>query len=382
MKILAVIDGLRFGGAENVLATFGRFGPKHDVEVEIVSLSPAEGPEAAWLPVLREAGLQPRFLGIRRLAQADAIPRLAAAIRDSAPDIVHAHLQDSATLAPLACWLTGPPCVSTYHHVPRPLAGRERLRERLSVAAANRGSRVLFVSQASLDGFAAAYGGPRSHWTVVHNGIDLDRFRPEPGPLPADIAVPADAPVVTVIGRLGTGKGQANAIAAWPAVVAAIPDARLLLVGDGPLDAELRAQTQSLGVMDSVIFAGRRSDVERILATSTLTCLPTIREALPTALIEAAACGIPAVATEGSGVAEVVEDGVTGLLVPYADHRRLADALIELLRDTTRRTAMGAAARRLAEARFDAHEWVEQLRSVYSDAIAAGSVRRRRRRQA
>ena len=382
MKVLAGIDGLRFGGAENVLATFGRIGPKHDIEVEVISLSPADGPAAAWLPALHDAGLAPRFLGIRRLAQADAVPRLAAAIRDCNPDVVHAQLQDAATLVPVACRLTGHPCVSTYHHVPRPLAGRERLRERLSIAVANRGNRVLFVSQASLDGFAAIYGGPKRNWAVVHNGIDLDRFRPQGDPLPADLPIPAGAPVVTVLGRLGTGKGQEHAIAAWPAVLASVPDARLLLVGDGPLEAGLVAQAEALGVADSVVFAGRRHDAERILAASTLTCLPTIREALPTALIEAAACGTPAVATQGSGVAEVVEDRVSGLLVPYADHDRLAAALLELLSSPDRRAAMGIAARRLAEERFDAQLWVQRLHSVYSEAIvtARGGGRRHLRR--
>ncbi len=378
MKVLAVIDGLRFGGAENVLATFGRFGPKHDIEVDIVSLSPASGPAVAWLPVLQEAGLTPRFLDIHRLAQPDAVARVAAAIRESAPDVVHAHLQDSATLVPLACWRTGHPCISTYHHVPRPLAGRELWRERLSVLAANRGDRVIFVSRASLEGFASAYGGAKRHWTVVPNGIDLDRFRPEPIPLPPDLGLRDNVPLVTVLGRLGTGKGQEHAIAAWPEVAAAVPDARLLLVGDGPLEGSLREQCRALGVEDSVVFAGRRGDAERILAASTITCLPTIREALPTALIEAAACGIPAVATEGSGVAEVIDDGVTGLLVPYADHRRIAGSVIELLRDAPRRADMGGAARLLAEQRFDAHLWVEQLRDVYTAAIADREQRRLR----
>ena len=381
MRVLAVIDGLQFGGAENVLATLGRFGPKHDVHVDVVSLSAASGPSAAWLPVLHEAGLAPRFLGIRRLAQPDAVARVAAAIRDIAPDVVHAHLEDSATLVSLACRLTGHPSVSTYHHVAHRLSGREGLRERLSVASANRGNAVLFVSQASLDGFAATYGGPKRHWRVVHNGTDLERFRPEPTTLPADIPIPEGAPVVTILGRLGTGKGQETAVAAWPAVLAGAPEARLLLVGDGPLEAPLRAQAEALGLHERVIFAGRRSDVQRILAASTLACLPTVCEALPTALIEAAACGIPAVATEGSGVAEVVDDGVTGLLTPYADSHRLASAVLELLNDEARRSAMSAAARRRAEERFDAHLWVERLRAIYGEAIEAGGVRGLRRRR-
>jgi glycosyltransferase involved in cell wall biosynthesis len=233
---------------------------------------------------------------------------------------------------------------------------------------------VLFVSAASRDGFAAHYGGVRPHWQVVHNGVELDRFALPPvghrPVLPTELGIPADVPVVTVLGRLGTGKGQAVAVEAWPRVIERVPDARLLLVGDGPLEDDLRRRVDDLDLAERVIFAGRRRDAERILAASTLTCLPTIREALPTALIEAAACGVPAVASATSGVLEVVDDGRTGLLFPYGDERRLADAVVELLEDEPRRIAMGTAARRLAEQRFDAEIWADRLHAVYRSAQA------------
>ena len=374
MKVLAVIDGLALGGAENLLATLGRVGPRHDLQVSVLSLGHNTGAMATWLDVLHQAGLSVDFLGLTRLREPGGIPRLARAIRRADPDIVHAHLEDSATLAPLATRLTGHACVSTYHHVAIPLQGRKRWRERLSVAAANRGEQVLFVSAASRDGFAATYGGPRPHWQVVHNGIELDRFtHPAVGNRPAfpgELGIPEGVPVVTVLGRLGTGKGQAVAVEAWPRVIDRVPDARLLLVGDGPLEPDLRRRVDDLGLQKRVIFAGRRRDAERILSASTLTCLPTIREALPTALLEAAACGVPAVATATSGVLEVVDDGRSGLLFPYGDEQRLADAVVELLEDEPRRTAMGKAARLIAEQRFDADIWADRLHAVYHQARA------------
>jgi glycosyltransferase involved in cell wall biosynthesis len=372
MKVLAVIDGLALGGAENLLSTLGRVGPRHDLHISVLSLGHDTGSTATWLDVLHQAGLSVEFLGLTRLREPGGIPRLARAIRRADPDVVHAHLEDSATLAPLATRLTGHACVSTYHHVAVPRQGRKRWRERLSIGAANRGERVLFVSAASRDSFAAIYGGPRPHWQVVHNGVELDRFTVPvagSGPaLPAGLGIPEDVPVVTVLGRLGTGKGQAVAVAAWPRVLERVPDAHLLLVGDGPLESDLRRQVDDLGLHHRVVFAGRRRDAERIMSASTLTCLPTIREALPTALIEAAACGVPAVASATSGVLEVVDDGRTGLLFPYGDERRLADAVVALLEDDPRRSAMGTAARRLAERRFDAEIWADQLHAVYQQA--------------
>jgi len=379
MKVLAVIDALNFGGAENLLSTLGRIGPRHDLDVSVLSLGGSTGEQASWLSVLQDAGLSARFLGIKRLSQPDGIPRLARAIRGFGPDVVHAHLEDSATLVPIATRLTGHACVSTYHHVPRPLDGREKIRERLSVLAANRGERVLFVSAASRDGFASSYRGPQANWAVLHNGVDLARFAPAAAgsrrQLPDDLDVRGGGPVVTVLGRLGVGKGQATALAAWPRVLAVVPEALLLLVGDGPLEADLRAQVAALRLQHRVVFAGRRTDAESILGASTLTCLPTVREALPTALIEAAACGIPAVASGGSGVVEVVDEGRTGLLFDYGDEIGLADAVVALLRDEPRRTAMGAAARQLAEHRFDAELWADRLHEIYRQARLDSAAR-------
>ncbi len=379
MKVLALIDALNFGGAENLLATLGRVGPRHDLELSVVSLARGQGDTATWLPALRAAGLEPRFLDIDRLAQPDAIPRVVRAIRESGCDVVHAHLEDAATFAPLASRITRTPCVSTYHHEAQPLHGRERVREWLSVQAANRGERVLFVSQASKDSFAARYR-PRKNWTVVHNGIDLSSFVPDPdATLPAELGIPAGAPVATLVGRLGPGKGHEHAINAWPAVLKRVPDARLLLVGDGRWEPRLRAQAEGLGLSTDggangngrVVFAGRRSDVHALLAASTIACLPTRTEALPTALIEAAACGVPAVASGVSGVLEVVDDGVTGRLVPYGRPDALAEAIADVLADDGLRKEMGLAARASAEQRFDADLWAERLRDVYSAAIEA-----------
>ncbi len=385
MKVLVVIDSLAFGGAENVLVTLAAEAPRLGLELDVLSLAPPTEGRAAWLPRLRAAGLEPRFLGVSRLAQPDAVPRLARAIRESGCDVVHAHLEDAATLAPLAGRLARRPVLCTLHHVPVPLSGREAVRERLAVLAGGRSAGLVLVSQASHDGFAARY--PRSYrpgrWSVVHNGVDLQRFRPlgpgEPAGLAAELGIPAGVPVVSVVGHMRTGKGQEVAVRAWPEVVAEHPEARLLLIGNGPLEDELRDLTRSLGVADRVVFAGARDDVAAILPRSTLVALPTRMEALPTALLEAAAAGVASVATDVGGVPEVVVDGETGWLVPapapglLPDPGLFATALRDALRDPARLRARGAAARRRAEECFGSAEWADRLAARYA-AVAAGRV--------
>jgi glycosyltransferase involved in cell wall biosynthesis len=175
-------------------------------------------------------------------------------------------------------------------------------------------------------------------------------------------------PVVTAVGALRPGKGQTVALAAWPAVRSRVPGAHLLLVGEGREEPALREQARALGIDESVTFAGLRTDVAQLLRASSLVVQPTEHEALPTTLIEAAACGIAVVASDVDGVPEVVADGETGLLVPFGDHEAFAAAVIELLEDEPRRATMAARARQLAEERFDARRWAARLADVYARA--------------
>lgn len=368
LRALMVVDSLSLGGAERVLATLAGAAPAAGFDFEVLSLGPPTGPAAAMRPLLEQSGLRLSFLDIPRLLSPSAVPSLRRAIVASRADVVHAHLEYAATLSLPAARRVGRPVVCSFHHVPHPLRGREAVRERLAVEVAGRTSAVVFVSAASLAGFAARYRR-RPNWTVIPNGVDLTAFDPTPAALPPDLAIPADVPVAVFVGALRPRKGQDQAIAAWPLVLRQEPEARLLLVGAGSEESGLRAQAAAAGVANRVIFAGARADVSTILRAVTVAVLSSVDEALPTTLLEAAACGRAAVATAVGGVSEAVRDGETGLLVPVGDTVALADALCTLLRDQPRREAMGRAARRLAERHFGADVWAENLRALYDAAL-------------
>src|SRR2546426_2421479 len=208
-----------------------------------------------------------------------------------------------------------------------------------------------------MEAFAARYGRNHATWRVIPNGVDLSRFCPGPGHFPSDLGIPSGVPVAVMVARMAEGKGHAAAIAAWPSVLRSVPEARLLLVGSGPAEPELARRAAELGIGSHVIFAGSRPDLPRLLRASSLAVLPSQSEALPTTLIEAAACGLASVATRVGGVPEVVLDGETGILVTPGDQQGLGDAVGALLVDRERREAMGRAARRLAEERFDLRVW-------------------------
>jgi glycosyltransferase involved in cell wall biosynthesis len=377
VKVLHVIDSFSFGGAERLLANLNRFAPQVGLDLRVASLAPCTPERTQSLGLLEEAGLRPTFVDVHRLVQPTAIARLRRAIEASGCDVVHAHLGYSAALVPLAARKAGIPCFTTLHHVPSgDVSWTERLKERLWTRSAERGAALIFVSTAAMEAARSLVGQTRPSWRVLHNGVDLSALSP-PDPadrpaLPRDLAVPAGAPVVSIVAALRAPKGHEVAIRAWPQVRAAVPGAVLLVVGDGP---HLSALQSMAG--DGVVFAGSREDVPDILRASTLGLLPSLTEALPTALIEAAACALPVVATTVGGTPEVVEHGRTGLLVPPGDVDALAAAVVELLSDRERRARFGSAARALAEERFGIEGWAQSLRALYEEALStAGSTPR------
>jgi len=371
LRVLMVVDTLRLGGAERVLVSLARAAPAAGFTFSVVALCAPGGGMSAMTPMLTAAGVSTSFLGISRLADPRAVPRIVQAIRHSQCDVVHAHLDQASTLVPPAAALARRPTVATLHHVPQPLVGREACKERLAITMGSRGAAMLFVSHASLEGFATVIKR-RPNWYVVPNGVDLTEFFPAEGAMPADIPVPAGAPVATFVGVLRDRKGQSTAVAAWPEVVRHYPQARLLLVGTGEHVGQLRAQAAAAGVGEHVIFTGGRGDVPAVMRASTLVVLSSEGEALPTVLIEAAGCGRAVVATSVGGIPEVVVDGRTGLLVPPRDVTALRDAILRLFGDHALRHAMERHARELAVQRFELAGWARRLRQVY-DAVLTGA---------
>jgi colanic acid/amylovoran biosynthesis glycosyltransferase len=281
-------------------------------------------------------------------------------VRRFSPRLIHAHFAtDGLAALPLARSL-GVPLATTLHgyevsrSMPRLLlSGRASwmryalFRRRLMA----QGDLFLAVSEA-IRQRAVAQGFPAERTVTHYIGADLDRFRP---------AGASEAGLVLHVGRLVEKKGTACLLEAFARLRNSEASARLIVIGDGPLRSALERQAESLGLGAAVIFLGRQPPdvVLDHMRRSWLIAAPSVRagdgdsEGLPTVLVEAAACGLPAVATEHSGIPEVVIDGKTGFTVRERDVEALTDRLRELLASADLRHRMGLAARALAEDRFD-----------------------------
>jgi glycosyltransferase involved in cell wall biosynthesis len=216
-------------------------------------------------------------------------------------------------------------------------------------------------------------GIPRERIAVIHHGVDTGRFRPadprERDALRRSLGLPRGI-VVAFTGRLLRGKGLETLVEAFGALAAARPDVHLVLVGSGEgqalsVEEELREDVRARGLDDRVIFAGRQDAVEDHLRAADLFAFPSVFEALGISLVEAAACGLPAVASRTGGIVDVVEDGRSGLLVTPGRASELASALATLVRDPGRREAMGDRARSVALARFDERDAAFRYRALF-----------------
>ena len=275
-------------------------------------------------------------------------------------------------LAAIACAIHRIPLVVTRHVLAEPKAGwRQHLRARGMVAALHRARAVVAVSKATAAALEQT-GIPPRRVRVIHNGVELERFgqdisdvglrlRAEQGFGHGDRLILAPA-------VMRPGKGHDLLLDAWPRIITQVPDARLLLAGTGPLETALRDRARAYGA--SVVFLGHRTDVPALLQAADLVVLASHSEALPTVLMEAAAAGRPVVSTRVGGVAEVVVDRRTGLLVSPGDARGLANAAVTVLQDHELADALGLAARAEAEARFGIDVQVQRTCELWGEIAA------------
>ena len=230
---------------------------------------------------------------------------------------------------------------------------------------------------------------------LIYNGVDMDRYDHTEAccTLPEEYGFPEGAQMVGVVARLEPEKGHVTLLEAWPAVMARVPTARLLVVGEGSMAAQLHDQAEALGLMGepcegdhcvgtrharpgaAVVFTGRREDVPAVTAALDVAVLPSYREAQGLVILEAMALARPVVASDVGGIPEMIEDGVTGLLVPPHDAPALAAAITRLLLDHPLADMIGRAGHRLIHDRFCVERMVAAIETVYDQGWQAWSGR-------
>lgn len=379
-KILRIIARLNVGGPAIHVSLLsaglnhGRYlttlvaGSIGEHEGDMSYLATSYGVQPVFVPELgREIGLKNDVRVLKQLMRL---------MRREKPDIVHTHTAKAGTLGRLAAIAAGVPIkVHTFHgHVFHGYFGPRKTRIFLAIERflARRTDRIIVLSEQQAHEIADVYQvAPREKIRVIPLGFDLDGFlsaEQHCGKLRAELGLPSDALIVTIVGRLVPVKNHRLFFEMARRVAAELPQAHFVVVGDGELRPALEEEAASL--RDRTHFLGWRRDLPVIYADSDVVALTSVNEGTPVALIEAMASGTPVVATRVGGVPDIVHDGEMGLVVEPNNADALTAAVRELLCNSAQREKLGAAGRSSVRERFDKQRLIEDVTQLYDELLA------------
>jgi L-malate glycosyltransferase len=297
--------------------------------------------------------------------------KLSRVVRHWQPPIVHAHDPHAVSMAALALSFGAPdprPRIVASRrvdfHLQRHSFSRWKYRQvDLFIAASEAIERIL-----EHDGI------PPAQVTVVHDGIDVGKIERLPAiDLHAEYWLPHGAPVIITVGALVAHKGQRHLIDAMPHVQREVPDARLIIFGEGELRSTLERQVKDLGLERHVLLPGFREDVLQVMKSADLFVMSSVTEGLGSTVLDAMAMRLAVVGTRAGGIPEAVADGETGLLVPPRDAPALAAAIARLLKDPACRTRMGHAGHARVSRQFGVGQMLARTLTAYRQLVNAGA---------
>lgn len=370
-SVMYVITDLDHGGAENQVVELAARFVSRGWRVHVVSLMEPE----AFVEELTAAGARVSSLGMRRgVADPRSLLALARLYREHAPDVVHSHMVHANIAARLARLLTPVPfLISTAHNVVEGGPALElayRVTDPMAELTTN-------VSLAGVERYLRVGATVPSKSMFVANGIDVARFTRSAearSSIRGSLGLGAGF-VWLAVGRFAEAKDYPNMIRA---LARAGTDSTLLIAGQGDLREATETLAKELGVFERVWFLGLRRDIAALASAADAFVMSSSWEGLPIALLEATACGLPAVSTDVGGIAQVVRPD-TGRLVPPHDSEALAEAMrfMEGL-PSEHLTSMGAAARETTVATFDIERVVDTWEALYRQGLGvAGSSNHR-----
>jgi glycosyltransferase involved in cell wall biosynthesis len=372
-SIVFVVNALTHGGAEIQVSRLARGLAGRGWKAAVVSMIPPE----ALVPELEAAGVTVHCLGMQPgVPNPLAIVRLRRILNEFRPQIVHSHIAHANILSRVTRVVASVPVlVCTAHNT-------------------NEGGRLLMLAYRYTDWLAdvttnVSVAGVRRQVEMrsarpdrvqfMPNGLDLEHFRPDPvGREETRRALGAgDRFVWLAAGRIEEAKDYPNLLRAAAAVADRRPDALLLIAGQGKLEGEVRALAGELGLAERVRFLGVRRDIPSLMNAADAYVMSSRWEGMPLVLQEAAAVGLPVVATNVGGNAEVVCHGESGYLVPANDPPALAAAMLEVMAlSPSRRREMGQRGRAHVESRFGMEQVLDRWEALYRGLMEKKGVSR------
>ena len=367
-RVLYLSHAFAVGGAEEMVLNLIRHLPPSYVPA--VACIHEAGPIGLEI---ERTGVPFKVLGLTPgLRHPFDLLRLRDFLHECQPDIVHTFLLTGSLYGRFAAMMARVPVVigtevNVYErkHALHARAERWLMRDTDAVVASAESVRDFYIRQVKADPAKVEVIYNAVDWAQLQATVSRDEMR-------ASVEVPAGAPLLTIIARLTEQKGHRILLDALARTDLA--HAYLLVVGDGPLRDVLERQVANLGLSARVRFLGARRDLGNILAATDVFVMPSFWEGLPLAMVLAMGAGLAVVATRVAGIPEVVQDGVTGLLVPPGDSGELGAALSRVVNGDTTRVLLGQAARAFVRPRFGVDGYVNAITALYDRLLAARNL--------
>jgi glycosyltransferase involved in cell wall biosynthesis len=372
LRVVVIIDDLRIGGAQRVIAQEARALHPGRVAFHVVALAEHSGP--SFVPDLAARSVPVSYAPGRGLLDPRRIGDLARLLRRLRPDLVHTHLTYANVAGSIAARLAHRRSIASLHNIDvnqHKHAAAKRWLEACTLRWA--ADRIIIVAEGGRRLTARNYHMPAGRLVALPNGFDPATVRLPDGydrsAARRALGVEPGQPLISVVARLDPSKGHDVLFQAATALRSRHARARYLLIGAGPAEGVLRRQVDRLGLVGEVEFLGVRQDVPAIVAASDLFVLPSRNEGLSQALLEAMALGTPVVATDVGGTADVVQAERTGWLVPPDHAMVLACAIDAALSRPARARTYAEAARQLVVREFNLGLHAARLEALYRSVL-------------
>jgi glycosyltransferase involved in cell wall biosynthesis len=362
---------MEFGGGERVFLQLAA-GLRDHFEVSVASMSGGRFEQQ-----VKELGIRFYPVNMSRQLSLKPICQINVIIRNNKIDLVHSQGARADFFARIAARIARVPHILCT--MAMPVEGfdvgllQKKIYRFVDQLTERYVKRFIVVSDSLKQILMERRGIPAHQVVRVYNGIELSQYHPDAqyGKLRKEWGIPQRVPLIGAVGRLVWQKGFEFFIKAVSEIVGVIPEAKFLLVGDGPLRERLEALSEELRVRDNVIFTGFRSDIKKILSAIDILVIPSILEGFPMITLEAMAMAKPIVATNIDGITEQITDGVNGILVLPKNPSALTKAVIRVLNDKELARNMGLAAMDKVEQEFSVEKMIAETEKVYLSLLKA-----------
>jgi len=377
MRILQIISSTGFFGAENAMIGLSSelYSTKYEPYVGIIGNS-----QNSHIGVAREAernGLKVKIFHCTGKFNIGTILEIRKYIRERNIDIVHSHGYKSNFYGLLASSNTGARKICTCHNW---LSNDMKMKfyELLDKLLLSKFDKVVVVSE-ELKREIARRGTVRDKIIVINNGIDMSDGRWKIGNSRNDkrrkFGIGRNEKVIGTVGRLTPEKGHIYLLEAFKKVITVFPDVNLVIIGDGPLRNSLKLKAESLKLEDKVIFTGIRNDVPEMLNMMDVFVMPSLKEGMPMALLEAMASKKPVIASKVGAIPKIIKDEINGLLIEPGNIDELNKAIIELLKDEKKSNLIAENGYTRVRNDFSSRKMASEYMKVYESLNGDGTVK-------